>query len=170
MKEKFWLRSWTNETYLWNTEVTDVDPATGGDRLAYFGLLRTAAVTASGEDKDDFHFSQSTEAFLESRNSAPTSGYGVRFVAFSSSVPRDFRIQYTEPNSPASAVVTGLVNFPRGAKILEVDGVDLVSGGATQAELDTLNNGLFPATAGESHTFRIQDVGAASSRFGDAGI
>ncbi len=164
VKEKFWLRSWTNETYLWNTEVTDVDPATGGDRLAYFGLLRTNAVTASSEDKDDFHFSQSTEAFLESRNSAPTSGYGVRFVAFSSSVPRDFRIQYTEPNSPASAVVTGLVNFPRGAKILEVDGIDLVNGGATQAEIDTLNNGLFPATAGESHTFLIQDVGAASSR------
>jgi carboxyl-terminal processing protease len=37
-----------------------------------------------------------------------------------------------------------------------VDGVDLVNGGATQAEIDTLNAGLFPATAGEDHTFLVE--------------
>ncbi|MEE9330460.1 MAG: S41 family peptidase [Parvularculaceae bacterium] len=160
LEENFWLRSWTNETYLWNNEVVDQDPANFTDRIVYFDQLRTTAVTVSGEDKDDFHFSQSTEAFLESRNSAPSSSYGVSYVSFSSSVPRDFRIRYTEPNSPASAIVGGLVNFPRGAKILEVDGQDLINGGDTAA----LNDGLFPATAGETHTFLIQDVGATSSR------
>ncbi len=164
VKENFWLRSWTDETYLWNTEVTDRNPATFNDRLQYFALLRTTAVTPSGEDKDDFHFSQSTEAFLEQRNSAPRSGYGASFVVFSNTIPRDYRIRYTEPNSPASETVAGLVNFIRGARILEVDGVSVVNGGATQAELDTLNNGLFPATAGESHTFLIQDVGSPTER------
>ena len=27
LEENFWLRSWTNETYLWNDEVTDQNPA-----------------------------------------------------------------------------------------------------------------------------------------------
>ncbi|KCZ82657.1 peptidase family protein, partial [Hyphomonas hirschiana VP5] len=33
LEELFWLRSWTNETYLWNTEVTDRNPAGFSDRL-----------------------------------------------------------------------------------------------------------------------------------------
>src|SRR5690606_10878639 len=44
----------------------------------------------------------------------------------------------------------------RGARILSVDGIDLVNGGTTQAQIDTLNNGLFPRTAGESHTFTVR--------------
>ncbi len=164
-EENFWLRSWTEETYLWNDEVTDQDPNTFTDRLAYFAELRTNATTASGEDKDDFHFSQSTEDFLEQRNSAPRSGYGARFIAFSTSTPRDYRVQYTEPNSPASNPVNGQIPFPRGTRILEVDGIDLVNGGASQAELDTLNDGLFPATAGESHDFRVRDVDGTERSF-----
>ena len=152
------------KTYLWNTEVPDQDPSTFSDRLVYFQQLKTTAVTASGENKDDFHFSQPTADFLLARNSAPSSGYGVSLAVFSTTVPRDFRIRYTEPNSPASTLVGGLVNFIRGAKILTVDGVDLVNGGSSQAEIDILNNGLFPATAGESHTFSVQDVGSATAR------
>ncbi len=165
IKEKFWLRSWTNDTYLWNTEVPDQDPATFGDRLAYFAELRTRATTASGEDKDDFHFSQSTEDYLLQRTSAPSSGYGARIIALSSSPPRDYRIQYTEPNSPASTPIGGQVPFPRGTRILTIDGVDLVNGGATQAELDTLNAGLFPATSGETHAFTVRDVDGTERAF-----
>lgn len=164
LRENFWLRSWTNETYLWNTEVVDRDPGTFNSRIAYFDQLRTTAVTPSGEDKDDFHFSEPTEDFLERRNSAGSSGYGARIVAFSTSVPRDYRIQYTEPNSPASEVVNGQVQFARGTQLISVNGVSIVNGGATQAELDTLNNGLFPPLAGQTNTFTVQDVGASTTR------
>ncbi len=164
LEEKFWLRSWTEETYLWNDEVVDQDPASFGDRLSYFAVLKTDATTPSGEDRDDFHFSQNTEEYEASRNSTPRSGYGWNLAAFSTSVPRDYRIRYTEPNSPASESVMGVQQFVRGTRILEVDGVDLVNGGTTQAELDILNAGLFPATAGEVHTFVVQDPGSASSR------
>lgn len=160
LEENFWLRSWTHETYLWNDEVVDRDPADFDDRLTYFDVLRTTEVTASGEDKDDFHFSQPTEDYLAQRNSAPTASYGVSYVAFSSTSPRDYRIRYTDPDTPASETVNGLVNFPRGARILEVDGVDLVNG----TDTDALNAGLFPQTAGEVHTFLIQDVGSNTPR------
>ncbi len=163
VEENFWLRSWTNETYLWNDEVADQDPATFNDRLAYFAELRTTAITPSGEDKDDFHFSQPTADYLEQRNSAPTASYGVSYAAFSTSVPRDFRIRYTDPNTPASQTVSGKANFIRGERIREVDGVDLVFDN-TQAGVDALNAGLFPATAGETHTFLLEDLSTNTTR------
>lgn len=150
--ENFWLRSWTNETYLWNDEVTDQDPYEFDDRIEYFNLMRTFAVEPSGEDRDDFHFSQSTEDFLEQRNSAPSASYGVSYAALRSSPPRDFRIRYTDPGTPASTIVNGRANFVRGDRILEVDGVDFVNGG----DIDAINAALFPATAGEVHNFRMQ--------------
>ena len=161
--EKFWLRSWSNETYLWNTEIEDVNPNSIASRTAYFDVLKSNELseTGSGKEKDDFHFSESTEDFFARRNSDAESGYGVRFASVGprdadgrSITPRDFRILYTEPNSPASDVVAGNVNFPRGARILEVDGADLVNGNDTT----TLNNGLFPALAGETHTFKIREA------------
>lgn len=163
IEELFWLRSWTEETYLWNNLVTDQNPAGFSDRRSYFGVLKTNDVTASGEDLDDFHFSEPTDDFLERRNSTARSGYGLSLAVLRNSPPRDYRVRYTEPNSPASDSSSGQVNFVRGARILTVDGVDLVNG-SSQADIDTLNNGLFPATAGETHTFEVQDPGAASSR------
>lgn len=163
LEELFWLRSWTNETYLWNTEVQDRNPATFNDRLAYFAVLRTTATTPSGKDKDDFHFSQPTTEFLAQRNLAPSAGYGARLVSFSNTVPRDFRVLFTEPGSPAAQVVMGEANLVRGARILKVDNVDLVNAN-TQAEVNILNAGLFPTNAGEQHTFEVQDPGAAFPR------
>ncbi|MEL7486403.1 MAG: S41 family peptidase [Pseudomonadota bacterium] len=157
LEEKFWLRSWTNETYLFNTDVVDRDPNSFADRLSYFAVLRTTATTPSGEDVDDFHFSEPTVDFLARRNSAPSATYGARFVAISDAPPRDFRILYTEPNSPASEIVNGEANFKRGARLLEVDGIDLINANSA-AELDALNAGLFPQNSGERHTFLVEDV------------
>ena len=163
LQELFWLRSWTNETYLFNDEVTDQDPNNFSDRLDYFDELRTFRMTPSGRFVDEFHFTEPTTSFLERRNSTPVSGYGVRFEAFSTSPPRDFRVRYTEPNSPASQTVMGQPNFVRGSRILEIDGADFVNG-TGDGVLATLNAGLFPATAGETHTFVLQDPGASSPR------
>ncbi|MEL6323637.1 MAG: S41 family peptidase [Pseudomonadota bacterium] len=162
--ENFWLRSWTNETYLWPDEVPDQNPALFDSRLTYFAELRSREVTPSGEDQDDFHFSEPTESFLERRNSAPTGGYGADFVILSPSPPRDVRVRYTEENTPASQAPLGIPNLVRGTRILEVDGIDLVNGAGTDVQLDALNAGLFPATIGETHTFVVQDPGAADPR------
>ena len=168
IEELFWLRSWSQETYLFNDEITDQDPALfdGGninDRLTYFDELRTFRTTASGRFVDEFHFTEPTTSFLERRNSTPVSGYGVRFEAFSTTPPRDFRVRYTEANSPASQTVLGQPNFVRGSRILEIDGADFVNGTGDDV-LATLNAGLFPAFAGETHTFVLQDPGSSTPR------
>lgn len=160
--EKFWLRSWSDETYLWNDEIIDTDPNDTDGRVPYFDILVTNELseTGSGREKDDFHFSESTEDFFERRNSEATSGYGLRLAFINSSPPRDIRVLYTEPNSPAAAVQNGSVNFPRGAQLITIDGEDVING----SDVDTLNNGLFPATADEAHTFTVRDPGSSTTR------
>ena len=51
--ENNWLRSFTNETYLWYDEVTDTDPACCSTP-EYFELMKTSEKTASGNPKDRF--------------------------------------------------------------------------------------------------------------------
>lgn len=155
-QELFWLRSWTNQTYLWNTEVTDRNPATYSDRVAYFNVLKTNATTTSGLPKDRFHFSMNTAEYLAEVTSAPSASYGAEFAIFASTPPRDVRVLYTTAGTPATALDGGTPKLARGARILTIDGVDVINGGTTQAQIDTLNNGLFPRTAGESHTLRVR--------------
>jgi hypothetical protein len=163
IEERFWLRSWTNETYLWNTEVLDQNPANFNSRRDYFAVLKTTARTPSGKDKDDFHFSESTVDFQRRQISAPRATYGADLVALATRPPRDYRVRFTEPNSPAAAVTNGQANLVRGSRILRVNGVDLVNS-TTQADLDVLNAGLFPTAAGTTTTFVVRDPGAAADR------
>jgi len=161
--EKFWLRSWSHETYLWNDEIQDRNPNSIADRVAYFDVLKTEELSETGSmrEKDDFHFSESTEDFFDRRNSTASSGYGVRFAFIQSSAPnREIRVLFTEPNSPASAVQNGEVNFQRGALLIEIDGENVINGSDT----DTLNGGLFPEAAGETHSFTVRDPGSNSDR------
>lgn len=160
LQERFWLRSWTNETYLWNTEVVDRNPAEFSDRRSYFAVLRTFELTPSGKEKDDFHFSEPTTEFLARRNAAPTATYGASLIINSGTPPRDVRVRYTEPNSPASTVVSGQPNLVRGARILRVNGIDLVNANS-QADVNALNAALFPAQPGIATTLEVQDPGAA---------
>jgi hypothetical protein len=163
LEERFWLRSWTNETYLWNTEVTDQNPANFSSRTAYFAVLKTNAQTPSAKDKDDFHFSESTEAYQRRQNSAPQATFGADWAFIANRPPRDLRVTYTEPQSPAAAVTGGQAALVRGSRVLRVNGVDLINAN-TQTEIDQLNAGLFPANAGTTTTFVVRDPGATSDR------
>ena len=55
------------------------------------------------------------------------------------------------------------LTYRAARKFLEVDGVDVINGN-TQAEIDAINAGLFPETAGEVHELLVQDIGAAAPR------
>ncbi|MFT4090233.1 MAG: S41 family peptidase [Asticcacaulis sp.] len=159
LHETNWLRSWTRETYLWNTEVTDFNPSLYTRPVDYFAVLRTMHMTPSGRYKDEYHFSEPTVDFIASRNATPTASYGMALAITSSYVPRDIRVVFTEPNSPASVLDgSGQPNVKRGTRIIAVNGLDLVYGGNTQAEVDAMNNALFPAKANQTNTFRVRDA------------
>jgi len=149
--EKFWLRSWTNETYLWYDEVPDLNPNSIADRVDYFDELKTDRRTASGALVDQFHFSQSTAEYRDRQSGVASAGYGARFAVIQGSPPRDIRVSYTQSNGPASAAG----GFLRGDKILVIDGIDAINGGATDAELDTIVNGLYPPVARTEVAFTV---------------
>lgn len=155
LDENNWLRSWVNDTYLWYDEVTDRDPSLYSTTAEYFPLLKTEEITASGKDKDQFHFTFPTDEWEALSLTGSSSGYGATFALLSNTPPREAVVLYTQPGSSAAAA-----NLGRGARILEIDGADLVSGN----DVNTLNAGLFPATDGETHRFVVRDLNATATR------
>ena len=157
--ENNFLRSYSNDTYLWYDEIIDRDPSIYGDPVSYFDLLKTTAITPSGQPKDKFHGTIPSDEWFQLSQSGVSSGYGATFIILSSIPPREVLVAYTEPNSPAT---DPLVNISRGARILSIDGVDINDN--TQGGIDVLNTGLFPASAGETHAFQVLDRGAQQGR------
>ena len=157
--ENNFLRSFTNDTYLWYDEITDLDPGTFSNTQDYFDQLRTFGTTPSDKPKDRFSFWIDTLEWFDLFQGGVSAGYGATFAVISPTIPRKIVVAYTEPNSPATAPAVALL---RGTTILSVDGFDIDTN--TQAGVDALNAGLFPAGLDESHTFEVQDVGAPASR------
>jgi hypothetical protein len=156
--ENNWLRSWTNDLYLWYSEAPDLDPSQY-TTSNYFPLLKTSATTASGAPKDKFHFTYQTSVWESLSQSNTDIGYGLQFDIIQKTPPRRVVIAFTEPGSAASQAPASLA---RGATILAVDGTDINANDS--AGITKINAGLTPAVAGESHTFQVQDVGSATSR------
>jgi len=159
LTENNWLRSWSNELYLWYNEITDKDPSlyTTAD---YFNQLKTLASDAAGNPKDKFHFTYPTAQWQSLSGADTEPGYGAQWVIIAARPPRELVVAYTVPNTPASSAPA---NLARGAQILAIDGVDAVNSN-DQASIDTINAGLSPATIGETHTFAVQDLGSSATR------
>jgi len=157
LDEQNWLASWTNDLYLWYSEVSYGIPASYPTAIDYFNILKTNATTASGKPKDRFHFTYPTATWEALAQSGVQAGFGASWDVVSATPPREVIVAYTEPGSPATNLSPPLL---RGALVLGVDGVDIND--TTQAGINTINAGLYPASSGESHTFTIQDPGGAT--------
>ena len=156
--ENNWLRSWSNNTYLWYDEIIDRDPGLHDDPLEYFDLLKTEASTPSGNRKDRFHFSLDTEVWNARVQSGASAGYGAEWVIIVRSPPREAAIAYVDPGTPASRAQLG-----RGARIVSIDGIDFANAG-DGASVDFLNAALYPESVGETHTFVFREVDSRDTR------
>ena len=132
--ENNFIRSSSNDLYLWYDEIEDVDPeayaSSAGQVLDYFDLMKTFATTPSGAAKDQYHFTYDSLEWKQLSQSGISVGYGVEWRLLQSSPPRKMVVAFVEPDSPASAA-----GLARGAEIVTADGVDVVNG----ADTDTLN-------------------------------
>jgi len=158
LHENHWLRSWSNDTYLWYSELPDLNPGSYNDPIEYFQLLKTSEVTASGSPKDNFHFEIDTTEYEQLTVAGISVSYGIEWELTSPTVPRELYIRFIEPLSPAAAA-----NLTRGVKVIAIDGIDVETDN-TETGINTLNAGLYPSMVGESHTFTILDVGATVTR------
>ena len=175
-----WIRSFVNETYLWFDEVPAIDlaqyvvgatvahydPETNRRserRLAdatsvtteFFNSQRTLATTASGRPKDRFHFTYPTEEWSALSHAGSAVGYGFEAVLLARTRPRDIVIANVTPGTPAAAN-----QLRRGARLLSVDGVDIVD----STDSATINAALFSPVAGRSYSFTVLDLGSSEPR------
>ena len=65
LDENNFLRSYSNDTYLWYSEIVDRDPGNYNDPLTYFDLLKTDGLSPSGQPKDKFHFTYDSEEWYQ---------------------------------------------------------------------------------------------------------
>ena len=156
LTENNWLRSWSNDLYLWYDEIVDRDPVAVYD----VGLFRPAEndrddAVGRGEGSVPLHDADepvgSVVAVGRTRRATARRGRSSHRTP-----PRQIVVAYTDPGHAGDEPVP--VNLARGATVLQVDGVDAVND-ATQANVDAINAGLFPANTGENHTFVVMDPG-----------
>ena len=154
--ENNWLRSIHNEFYLWYDEIIDQDPANFPTAINYFPELRTPEFsdTGSGADKDNFHSAINTQTFADIILSGIDAGYGVQFLARGSAPNREVIVAYVEPGTEAATM-----GLSRGVQIITIDGETV----ADSTNVNILNNGLSPATLGETHSFTIQQLDNSQS-------
>jgi C-terminal processing protease CtpA/Prc len=162
LDENNFLRSFSDETYLWYDEIVDRDPAGFNNPIDYFAQLKTFQTLPSGQpkDPDSFHYAVDSLEWFNQTQGGVSFGYGVELAVISGAPPRQAFVAYTEPNSPATNLP---IPIQRGAELLAVDGIDFVNDN-TSAGLDIILEGLFPTVENVPHTFTIRDFGAANSR------
>ena len=157
LDELKFLRAWTNQYYLWYDEVPNTyKMADFTSALDYFEVLKTPALTATGQPKDRYHFTYETAEWDAMQTRGIDLGYGITWSrSTNEGAPRTWLITAVEPGSPAA--VAGLL---RGDMLLKVDGVDFVNA-PDAASVDRINAGLFPEVVGASHQFTLQRGGVA---------
>src|SRR2546421_774619 len=74
--EKKFLRAWTDDLYLWYSEVPAPDPASFTSATDYFNVLKTPA-TVGGQPKDRFHFYQDTLSWEQLSQAGQDIGYDI---------------------------------------------------------------------------------------------
>lgn len=147
LNHNHWLRSWSDDTYLWYDELPDLNPANYDDPIGYFDLLVTDGFSPSGARKDNFHFTMPTEEWEQQSGSGVAVGYGFQLALLQSSPPRRAVVAYSDREGQWPAGIR------RGLEVVSADGVNLAYGNDVQ----TLNAALFPREAGEEHTIVFWD-------------
>jgi C-terminal processing protease CtpA/Prc len=160
LHEKHFLRSWTNELYLWFNEVADRDPlntgGAGGGVKDYFALLKTAGLSSTGRPKDNFHFTYDTDEYRQLAESGAMLGYGISWKVVSPAPPRAILVEYVQAGSPAANL-----GVQRGDTLLRVDGINVVTNN-TQSGVNAFVEGAFEPDAGSTHVFEFRQRGSTT--------
>ncbi len=149
LTENNWLRSWSNDLYLWYDEIADRDP----------GAVFDAGVLRAAEDHRDDAVGQARKTSFTSRcrrrvGALAQSGVIGRLTARRGRSSRRRRRGRSSSRTPIRVRRRRICRRLWRAARRVLEGRRRRCGErATQADVDTINAGLFPAAAGESHTF-----------------
>jgi carboxyl-terminal processing protease len=152
--ERRWVRSYVDEAYLWYREVPTVDATRPEFNLSDVPIALDnyfLALTEEGVARDRFSFTYPTADWLALAQSGIVSGFGAEWLLGSATPPRNIRIAYVDPQTPAAAA-----DLTRGMALVSVDGFS--SDDNTSAGIERLNEALFSPTVGRSYSFVLRDL------------
>jgi carboxyl-terminal processing protease len=160
--ERRWVRSYVDEAYLWYREIPSVNTADPNFNLSsvpdsldnYFEALKTRATTASGKRKDEFSFTFPTAEYVALSESGIAAGFGAEWISGSSTPPRNVRIAYVDPGTPAAT--QGLT---RGMRVISVESVSIDDN--TASGIAIINEVFGSPRTGQSYTFVLVDTAGA---------
>ncbi len=160
---KTWVRSYVDERYLWYDEVPRLHPDAFDTPQGYFEALRTYARTASGKEKDEFHFNIPTTQWEAFESGDAGVAYGIVTVPAETSGRRFPMVAQVEPSGPA-----GLAGVRRGMELRAIDGrsVEGITSGATLGALirATTLGQLRALSLFDPRTNQVLEVSLAAAR------
>ena len=137
--EKMFLRSWTNELYLWYAEVPDTNPTSIADVIDYFDALKTPQTTPSGNRQGSLPFHVRYRRVDRAVAGRPVDRLRRGVDAHDDDTAASRRRRVRRARHPGERTA----NVTRGMEVLRINGVDFVNDN-TQAGVDTLNAAFFP--------------------------
>jgi C-terminal processing protease CtpA/Prc len=121
-ERKILFTFFVDETYLWYADIpSNIVAANYATPQAYFDVLKTPKLTASGKPVDQFHWSQTTASW-QAQSQGIAQDYGIQWAAQASAPPRNWIVAEVAAGSPADKA-----GIKRGDRLLAVDGVDFVN-------------------------------------------
>lgn len=141
MHEKLWIRSMSNDLYLWSHLLPDPDPQPFTP-IHYFQKLKT--------DFDRFHYTSPVEEYVNSFQAGVYLDYGVRWGWQRSPEPA-LRVADITAGYDLEAQVS------RGDTVVAVDGIMLAHDN-TDAEVASILAGLDPTEEDPNHVFTLRDA------------
>jgi carboxyl-terminal processing protease len=157
--ERRWVRSYVDEAYLWYREIPAVNTADANFNLAsvpdsldnYFEALKSRQSTSSGKLRDQFSFTFPTAEYEALSQSGIVAGFGAEWVLGSKTPPRNVRVLYVDPNTPATTA-----GVTRGMRVVSVNDVSIDDN--TDAGIAIINEGVFSPLTGKSYKFVFEDT------------
>jgi carboxyl-terminal processing protease len=160
--ERRWVRSYVDEAYLWYRDIPSVNTADAKFNVAdvptsldnYFEALKSPQRTTSGKLRDEFSFTYPTLAWEQLSQSGIVAGYGAEWILGSPTPPRNVRVAYVDPNTPAATAAVA-----RGWRLASVSGVSIDD--PTAAGAAAINEGVFSPRTGQAYDFVFEDLSGA---------
>lgn len=144
LDELFAMRELIANHYLFKYDYVDLDPrkyvesatsfnqhyANMTDKNSYLQQLRTSRIRPTGKPTHGMH--RTWKTVYDNPTPQPSSlqeahWLGIKWRVVSSNLPLDLRVEYTEPNAPATQLANGAPKVKRGDKLLKVNDFDVVS-------------------------------------------
>ena len=178
LDELFAWRDIIRLNYAFFEDVVDIDPkdyVTSTDTFeehfdvmtnseSYIQKLRSFTSDDNGKQKHGPYFvSMTTSLPPDGKDPYPEYTFGIEWEYISEDTPRDYKVRYTDPDSPASQLAHGSSVVKRGDRLLKVNDFDFVNGSAS-GRLKSVNELLVPKNLIDTTKFVLQDINTGEER------